>query len=309
MIERSMLFVPGSRPDMIAKAAASIADAVCIDLEDSVAQDDKPAARGNAIRAFQSLNWGRRLRMLRINGLDTPFAYRDMVDVIEATGRNIDLIMLPKVRCREDVCFVDLMLSQIEMHSGFGHRIGIEVLIESAAGFMNVREIASASTRIQTIVFGSGDYAASMRMPLGAIGEPDANDTLCSGNRWHAVMHSIVAAGRAHGLRCIDGPFAGFNNEAGFKLSCRVARALGFDGKQCIHPKQLSVANSVFSPEPDELAQAERIVTACAKSGVGTLDGRMIDAANFRMANWIVEQARMIREKDGNTDAARATIT
>ena len=294
---RSMLFVPASRPDRIAKAVASAADAVCIDLEDAVAVDDKPAARAHAIRAFLDLDFGPRLRILRINGLDTPFAYRDLIEVVEGAGQNIDLIMLPKAGAREDVCFVDRLLSQLEMHRGLERPIGIEVQIESAAGFLNIREIASASPRLEAIIFGPGDYAASLRMPQTSIGEPDGNDALYGAHRWHAVMHAIVAAGRANNLRCMDGPYAGFNDEAGFERSCRMARVLGFDGKQCIHPKQLAKANEVFSPSAEEVAYAERIVQACEGRGAATLDGKMIDAANFRMSRWVVEQARRIRER------------
>lgn len=286
------------RPERIAKAAASAADAVCVDLEDSVAVEDKAAARGLASSAFREIDFGHRLRILRMNGLDTPFAYRDLVEVVEAAGDRIDLIMLPKAGSREDVCFVDRLLSQIEAHRGFGKPIGMEAQIESAAGFLNIREIAAASSRLQTLIFGPGDYAASMRMPLAAIGERDAHDELYGAHRWHAVMHAIVAAARANSLRCMDGPYAGFHDETGFAQSCRVARALGFDGKQCIHPKQLALANEVFSPQAEEVAQAKRIVEACAGRGAGTLDGRMIDAANYRMARWVVEQAEQIRARE-----------
>ena len=294
-----MLYVPASRPAMIAKAAASIADAVCIDLEDAVAAGDKPAARGMAVTAFRDLDFGPRLRLLRVNGIETPFSYRDFVEVLEGAGDRIDRIILPKANCAADVGFADRLLSQIEMHCGFTRRIGIEVQIETAAGFLNIREIAAASGRLQAIVFGPGDYAASMRMPLDSIGEPDAHDLLYSGHRWHAVMHAIVAAGRANGLTCMDGPYAGFHDDAGFEKACRVARALGFDGKQCIHPKQLAIANAVFTPPEDEVAQAERIVAACQGQGARSLDGKMIDVANLRMAQWIVEQARSIRERRG----------
>lgn len=296
-IERSMLFVPGTKPERIAKAAASAADAVCIDLEDSVAVSDKAAARQSAADALRKLDFGERIRIVRVNSLDTPFAYRDFIEVVEAAGDRIDRIMLPKANSHADVGFAERMLAQVEMHCGFSRKIGLEVQIESAAGFLNVREIAAASPRIEAIVFGPGDYAASMRMPSESIGEPDRHDEIYAGHRWHAVMHAIVAAGRANGLVCIDGPYAGFKDEAGFEKSCRIARAMGFDGKQCIHPSQLVAANSIFGPAANEVAQAERIVAACEKQGVRVLDGRMIDAANLRMAKWIVEQAKLLRER------------
>src|ERR1041385_8874293 len=231
---RSMLFVPASRWPMIQKAAASAADAVCVDLEGSVTVDERAASRGNAIRAFTELDFGARRRTLRINGLDTPFAYRDVIEVVEAAGDRMDLIMLPKAGAAEDVAFVDKLLTQIEMHRGFSRRIGIEAQIETAAGFVWLREIARSSSRLEALMCGPGDYSASMHMPSSSIGEFDAHDELYPGHRWHAVMHSIVATARAHGLRCMDGPYAAFRDADGFERSCRIARSLGFDGKQCI---------------------------------------------------------------------------
>jgi citrate lyase subunit beta/citryl-CoA lyase len=292
-LERTTLFVPASRWDMIQKAAAGTADAVAIDLEDSVAADEKAAARANAIRAFRELDFGRRVRTLRINGLDTPFAYRDLVDVAEATGDRIDLVMLPKTGSVQDVGFVDTLLTQIEMFRGFGARLGIEAQIESAAGFLRVREIAECSSRLEALIFGPGAYAASMHMPSSSIGEADEYDALYPGHRWHAVMHAIVAAARANGLRCLDGPFAAYGDAAGFERSCRIARAMGFDGKQCIHPAQVSAANAAFTPSDEEAARAAAIVQAHERAvaegqGAATLNGRMIDAASIRMARVIL---------------------
>jgi citrate lyase beta subunit len=283
-VTRSMLFVPGARRTMIEKAAASSADAVCLDLEDSVAPDQKPAARAVIVAALRELDFGPRLRILRINGLDTTFAYRDLIDVVEAAGDRLDLVMLPKAGRPEDVAFVDILLSQM----GAAH-IGIEAQIETAAGFLYAREIARSSPCLRALIFGPGDYSASMHMPASSIGEFDANDELYPGHRWHAVMHTIVAAARANGLRAMDGPFAGYKDPAGFERSCRIARAMGFDGKQCIHPAQLVTANAIFSPTPEEIAHAERILAAydeamAAGRGAVSLDGRMIDAANIRMA-------------------------
>jgi citrate lyase beta subunit len=297
-IERTMLFVPATKPDKIAKAATSGADAVCIDLEDSVAPSDKAVARQAAIKALRDHNFGDRVRMLRVNGLDTQFAYRDFVEVVEGAGGRLDRIMLPKAGSAADVGFAERMLAQIEMNCGLAGKIGLEVQIETAAGFLNIREIASASPRIEAIVFGPGDYAASMRMPSASIGEPDENDRIYGAHRWHAVMHAVVAAGRANSLTCMDGPYAGFKDQAGFERSCRVARAMGFDGKQCIHPSQLATANSIFSPTPEEIAHAQRVVAACQDHGAGVLGGRMVDAANLRMAKWVVEQAKLIRVRE-----------
>jgi malyl-CoA/(S)-citramalyl-CoA lyase len=290
---RTMLFVPAARWPMIEKAASSAADAVCLDLEDSVPPDEKAAGRANCVRAFRELDFGRRVRMFRINGLDTSFAYRDLIDVVEPAGDRIDLVMLPKANGPRDVHFIDTLLTQMG-----AARIGIEAQIETASGFLYAREIAEASPRLEALIFGPGDYSASMQMPSASIGEADAHDGLYPGHRWHAVMHTIVAAARANGLRAMDGPYAAFRDAVGFDRSCRIARAMGFDGKQCIHPGQLAAANAIFSPTAEEIAHAERIVGAYEAAvaegrGAVSLDGRMIDAANIRMAQVILERKRL----------------
>jgi citrate lyase subunit beta/citryl-CoA lyase len=289
--------------DMMAKAARSAADAVCLDLEDAVAPDQKEASRANVIEALQQLDFRRRLRMIRINALDTPFAYRDVIEVVEAAGDRLDLIMLPKTRNANDVYFLDTLLSQIESRMSLPHKIGIEAQIESPGGFLSLREIAQSTTRLEALLFGSGDYAASMNMPLENIGEADAHDAAYPGHRWHAVMHAIVAGSRANGLRCMDGPYANFKDEAGFESACRVALAMGFDGKQCIHPAQLAVANRVFAPSPEEVSRARVVVAAYEEAmregrGAVSLDGKMIDAANVRMAQSILTRQQAIEEND-----------
>lgn len=288
---RSMLFVPGGRRNMIEKASASAADAVCLDLEDSVPNEEKPGARATCARALRELDFGARVRILRVNALDTPFTYRDLVDVVEPAGDRIDLIMLPKASGPHDVAFVETLLRQI----GASH-ISIEAQIETAAGFLYAREIA-ASPRLEALIFGPGDYAASMRMPSASIGEADSHDALYPGHRWHAVMQTIVAAARVHGHRAMDGPYAAFKDAAGFERSCRIARAMGFDGKQCIHPSQLETVNSIFGPTAEEIAQARRVVAAYRAAvaegrGAVSLDGRMIDAANIRMAQVILGESQ-----------------
>jgi citrate lyase beta subunit len=302
---RSMLFVPATRPDMIAKALNSAADAVCIDLEDSVAPADKPAARTNVSDTWRrppGLRSPSQQRIFRINALNTHFAYRDLIEVVEAAGAHIDLVMLPKADSPRDVQFVDALLTQIESAQGYVQPIGIQAQIETAAGLLNIREIAQSSSRLESLIFGPGDFAASMRMPIANIGEFDANDVLYPGHRWHAVMQMIVAAARANGLRCLDGPYAGYKDAAGFERSCRIARAMGFDGKQCIHPAQLGVVNAVFSPSLEEIEQARRVVDACERAaaegrGSASLDGKMIDAANIRMARVTLEQAASLNEE------------
>jgi len=299
-LERSMLYVPASRWNMIEKAAASEADAICIDLEDAVAVDDKPAARASVVRAFRELNFGRKIRAYRINGLDTPFAYRDLVEVVEEAGDNIDVILLPKAHIPQDVKFVCMLLTQIEHAKGFTRRIGLEAQIESAKGFLWAREIAEASPRLEALIFGPGDYSATMQMPVANIGELDENDQLYPGHRWHAVMHTVVAAARAYGLRAIDGPYAGYKDAAGLERMSRIARVMGFDGKQCIHPSQIPIVNGIFSPSAEEIAHAQAVVAAyddAAKSGRGAVgrDGKMIDFANIRMARALLNKFDRIR--------------
>jgi citrate lyase beta subunit len=293
-----MLFVPGSRFDRIAKAAASAADAVCIDLEDSLTADEKEPSRANVVRAFTEFDFGQRLRMFRVNAVDTPWAVQDLAEVVRGAGKNIDLVMLPKVGSADDVLFVERTLATLEQESGLDRRIGIEAQIENAAGFVWLREIASSSSRLEALIFGPGDYSASMRMPSSGIGELD-DESVYPGHRWHAVMHAIVAHARVNGLRCIDGPYAAFKDTAGFEKSCRIARSLGFDGKQCIHPSQLETANTVFAPTSDEIAHARRVTGACEQAardgrGAATLDGKMIDAASVRMAEMVLEREARI---------------
>jgi citrate lyase subunit beta/citryl-CoA lyase len=292
-----MLFVPATKWTMIQKAAASAADAVCVDLEDSVAASEKEASRANVVRAFQELDFGERVRMMRMNALDTPFAYRDLVDVVEAVGDRIDMVMVPKVGAPADVAFVATLLSQIEAHRGFmrPRPIAIAAQIENAAGFLYVREIAQATPRLTMLIFGAGDYAASMRMPASGIGTFDANDELYPGHRWHAVMHAIVASARANDLQCLDGPYSDYGDAPGLERACHIARAMGFDGKQCIHPSQLTTTNTIFSPSEGEAAHARRVVEAydaAVASGRGaiSLDGKMIDEASVRMARVVLSQ-------------------
>jgi len=275
------------------KAAASAADAVCMDLEDSVTPAGKASARRHVVDALHRIDFGPRLRIVRINGVETPFAYRDLVDVVEEAADRLDLIMIPKVGSPRDVAFVDVLLTQIESGRRSGTPVGLEAQIETAHGFVNAREIASASPRLEALVFGPGDYAASMGMPSTAIGERDASDEAYPGDRWHAVMHTVVAVARANGLRCMDGPYAGYQDPAGLTRACQTARALGFDGKQCIHPSQVPVVNAAFMPSDEALARASALVAAyeaavSAGAGVAVHEGRMIDAASLRMARSVI---------------------
>lgn len=297
-LERSVLLAPASSWKMLQKAAAAPADAVCIDLEDAVAVEEKEASRQNIIRAYTELDFGQKLRMYRINGLDTGFAYRDIVEVVEAAGDSIDLIVVPKVNCKEDIYFVATLLQQIESYKNLKAQVGIEAQIETAAGCVNIKEIASSSDRLEGLIYGPGDYAASVQMPMESIGEFDENDTIYPGHRWHYVMHAIVSAARAYQKRVIDGPFAGIKDGEGLKQACKIARAMGFDGKWCIHPSQIETANEIFVPSDNEIRWAQAVLSAyevALKEGRGavSVNGKMIDAASLRISNEIVARAKL----------------
>ncbi len=296
-LERSVLIAPASNPAMLAKAAAARADAVCIDCEDAVAPERKAEARAHAVQALTTLDFGAKLKAVRINGLDTPFAYRDLVEIVEGAGAQLDLIVVPKVGARDDVRFVATMLSQIEAAVGIDRPIGIEALIETAAGVLNIGEIAGASPRLEALIFGSGDFAASMQMPLDSIGGMDAHDAAYPGHRWHHAMHGIVTAARAHGLRAIDGPFADFKDADGLKRAAQIARVLGFDGKWCIHPSQPAAVDEAFAPSVQEIAHAQQVLAAYEQAkaegrGAVAVDGKMVDAANLRMCQHILARAK-----------------
>lgn len=297
-LERSVLLAPASNWGMIQKTAVSRADAVCIDLEDAVAPEEKEASRANVIRAYQELDFGSKLKMFRMNGLDTHFAYRDLVEIVEAAGDRIDLIVVPKVNRPEDIYVVEILLGQIESYKKYSHPIGIEALIETALGCVNIREIAACSARLEGFVYGPGDYAASVRMPMESIGELDENDRIYPGHRWHHVMHSIVSAAKAYNKRAIDGPFAGIKNAEGLVQACKIGRAMGFDGKWCIHPGQIDMVNQTFVPSEKDIEWAQTVLSeyeAALREGKGAISvkGKMIDVASLRMCRTIVERARL----------------
>jgi citrate lyase beta subunit len=297
-VERSELSVPASRPDMIGKALATGADVVFLDLEDSVAPDEKEEARANVIRAMRELDWGGRPAAYRINALDTPFFYRDLIEVAEGAGERLGLILIPKVDRPEDLYAVDVLLAGVERRLGLEvGKIRLEAQIETARGLANADAIARATSRLETLIFGPGDYAASVRMPLENIGMAGEWDELYPGHRFHYAMHRIVVAARAAGVKAVDGPYADYRDPDGLRRSCQIARSLGFDGKWCIHPAQIGVVNEVFSPTRRELEWARKVVAAyeeakAAGSGAVSVDGRMVDAANIRMAQNALDLAR-----------------
>ena len=300
-LQRSELAVPGSNPALFAKAAASDVDYVFLDLEDAVAPGDKEQARRNVIEGLRDIDWrglGKTISV-RINGIDTHYMYRDVVDVVEQAGEHLDTILIPKVGVPADVYMVDAMVTQIEEATGLTNAIGIEVLIETTLGMANVEAIATSSPRLEAMHFGVADYAASCRARTTNIGglNPDY-----PGDQWHEGLSRMLVACRAYGIRPIDGPFGDFNDPDGYMDGARRAAALGYEGKWAIHPSQIGLANEVFSPPAEEVDRAHRILAALADAaaegrGAAQLEGRMIDAASARMAENVVAQAAAIQDK------------
>jgi len=302
---RCQLFGPGSNPKLFAKMAASDADVINLDLEDSVAPDDKEAARSNVIAAIREVDWGRKTLSVRINGLDTPYWYRDVVELLEADTSRLDIIMIPKVGCAADIYAVDALVTAIETAKGREKPIGFEVIIESAAGIAHVEEIAAASPRMQAMSLGAADFAASMGMQSTGIGgTQEAYYMLHEGAKywsdpWHWAQTAIVAACRTHGVLPVDGPFGDFSDDEGYRAQARRSATLGMVGKWAIHPKQIAVANEVFTPSEAAVAEAEEILSAMEKAkaegaGATVYKGRLVDIASIKQAEVVVKQAKMI---------------
>jgi malyl-CoA/(S)-citramalyl-CoA lyase len=310
-LHRSELAVPGSNPSLFEKAAKSKADIVFLDLEDAVAPDEKEQARRNVIAALNDIDWGEKTLMLRINGLDTYYMYRDVVDVLEVCPR-LDMILIPKVGVASDVYALDMLVSQIEAAKRRTKRIGFEVLIETALGMANVEAIAQSSRRLEAMSFGVADYAASTRArttviggvnpEYGVLADPDAEGKrpYFWADQWHAAQTRMMVACRAYGLRPIDGPFGDFSDPEGYTAAARRAAVLGYEGKWAIHPSQIALANQVFTPSDTE-TRAQRILDAmnhAAKEGRGavSLDGKLIDIASIRMAEALLDKAKAIAD-------------
>jgi malyl-CoA/(S)-citramalyl-CoA lyase len=310
-LNRSELAVPGSRPQLFEKAASSAADVIFLDLEDAVAPDDKVQARKNVVEALNDIDWGTKTLSVRINGLDTHYMYRDVVDVIEQGGERLDLFMVPKVGTAADVYAVDMLVTQCEAAVGRKKRIGFEHIIETALGMQNVHEIAAASPRNESLHFGVADYAASTRARTTNIGGVNPDYSILTdagedgsrevhwGDMWHYAIARMVVAARANGLRPVDGPFGDFSDPDGYKAAGRRAAVLGCEGKWAIHPSQIALANEIYSPSDAEVDKAKRILKAmedAAKEGLGavSLDGRLIDIASIRQAENLVRKAEQI---------------
>ncbi|MGB6307751.1 MAG: CoA ester lyase [Steroidobacteraceae bacterium] len=309
-LHRSELAVPGTNPALFKKAAQSAADIIFLDCEDAVAPDDKEQARKNIIQGLNELDWGDKTLMVRINGLDTHYMYRDVVDIVEACPR-LDMILIPKVGVAQDVYAVDMLVTQIESAKKRDKRIGFEVLIETALGMANVESIAQSSRRLEAMSFGVADYAASTRARTTVIGGVNRDsgvltDKDAEGKRqyfwtdpWHAAQTRMLVACRAYGLRPIDGPFGDFGDPDGYLCAAQRAAVLGYEGKWAIHPSQIELANQVFTPSPAEVTKAQRIIEAMARAaqegrGAVSLDGRLIDIASIRMAQALIAKSEAI---------------
>ncbi len=311
---RSKLFVPGSRPALFEKAAASAADVVCLDLEDAVAPADKDAARDNIVAALNGVNWGNKTVTVRINGLDTNFCYRDAIALVEKGGERLDAIMIPKVGRAADVYAIDMLITQASDFAGRRKRIGLEVIIETTLGLTNIDEIAGASTRLESLHFGSADYAASQRMRTTNIGGGNSDYVMLTdgdarerhwNDLWHYPLFRMVQAARARGLMAIDGPFGDYGDADGFRAQAMRTAILGCEGKWAIHPSQVALANEIFTPPKKEVERAEAILAAMKDAqakglGAVALNGVLIDAASIRQADAIVKQMAMIRERTAN---------
>jgi malyl-CoA/(S)-citramalyl-CoA lyase len=315
-LHRSELAVPGSSPQFFEKAARSAADVVFLDLEDAVAPDQKVQARKNIVQALHEVDWGDKTLTVRINGLDTPYMYRDVIDVIEQGSERLDMIMIPKVGTAADVYGVDMLVTQCEQAMGWNKRLGFSLIIETALGMANVDAIAGASRRNEALHFGVADYAASTRARTTNIGGPNPDYAVLTdpgdegerethwGDMWHYALARMVVAARAHGLRPIDGPFGDFSDPDGYRAAARRAAALGCEGKWAIHPSQIALANEVMSPPEAEVAKARRILEAMAQAraegkGAVSLDGRLIDIASIRQAEALVAKAEQIAARRG----------
>jgi malyl-CoA/(S)-citramalyl-CoA lyase len=309
---RSKLFVPGSRPALFEKAAASAADVVCLDLEDAVAPSDKDAARDNIVVALNEVNWGNKTVTVRVNGLDTNFCYRDVLALVEKGGERLDAIMIPKVGCAADVYAIDMLITQASDFVGRKKRIGLEVIIETALGLTNIDEIAGASKRLESLHFGSADYAASQRMRTTNIGGGNADYVMLTdgpdarvrhwNDLWHYPLFRMAQAARAHGLMAIDGPFGDYGDPDGFRVQAMRTAILGCEGKWAIHPSQVALANEIYTPPRKEIERAEAILAAMKDAqakgmGAVALSGVLIDAASIRQAQTIVQQMAMIQER------------
>lgn len=297
---RSNLSVPGHLTKMHGKASDSNADVVMLDLEDSVPIEEKLNARTQVIESLLSLNWARKTVTVRINALDTPFAYRDLLEVAEQAGHIVNAIVLPKVNQPGDVFFADRLLNGIEMNTKMTASIGLEASIETAEGLLNAAEIVKASPRVKSLVFGIADYSASIGARLVSIsGHGEKEEELYPGHRWHFAISNMVMHAKAFGALAIDAPYGNFKDTEGLRRSAVMACALGCDGKWAIHPSQIDVINEVFTPSAEDIVLAAKVIEANALAqsegkGAIAVEGRMVDQATVRLATKVWEQAKYL---------------
>ncbi len=292
---RSCLSVPGSSPKMLAKAPSLPADEVFFDLEDSVAPGAKEEARANIVQALKEGDFTGKTVVVRINGVPTKWCYRDVIEIVENAGSFLDCLMVPKVEYATDVTFVDDLLRQVEDTVGLDRRIGLELQIETATGLTNIDDIAEASDRAETLIFGPADMSASLGLPTVTAGLPMPG---YPGDHWHYVLSRILVAARNAGLQAIDGPYLVIKDLDGFREMALRARALGYDGKWALHPGQIDVLNEVFAPTQDEFDKAEAILEAYAHAtdvqlmGAVMFGSEMIDEASRKMAEQLAIRGR-----------------
>ncbi len=295
-LRRSELSTPASNERMMQKAAASETDLVLLDLEDSVAPEEKAAARTKAIQALTTLDWGKKTRAVRINDLESEYAYQDIITVVEEAGERLDILIVPKVKSGKDVWWVDLLLTQIEKRLKRPKRIGLEVLIEEVEAMLHVEEIARASSRLEALIFGPADYSASQGMNSKVI-EGSLADY--PGDPWHYARNKIAIAARAAGIDAIDGAYPDFSNAEGYRRECTHSHTLGFVGKWAIHPSQIAIANQIYAPSQEEVARARKLDAAYQEAldrGVGAIaiDGKMIDVAIIRSLRTTLQKADLL---------------
>jgi citrate lyase subunit beta / citryl-CoA lyase len=294
-LRRSELSTPASSPKMIEKAMTSAADMVFLDLEDAVAPAQKESARKNAVSALRELDWGKKLRAVRVNGADTHWAYDDVVQVVEGAGEFLDIIIIPKPKAPRDVWFFDTLLTQIETKMGLKKKIGIEALIEESAALSRVEEIAACSPRLEALILGFGDLSASQGMRFGVATDP-ANRY--PGDIWHHARGRMITACRANGIDAIDGPFGNFRDPEGYRRDATWAATLGAVGKWAIHPSQIEIANDVFAPTQHEIDNARKMSEAyeqATRDGAGAAGagGMLVDAVAVRIFEGVLERARL----------------
>ncbi|HCY85580.1 MAG TPA: CoA ester lyase [Desulfobacteraceae bacterium] len=294
---RSVLSVPGNRAEMHEKARCSAADMVMLDLEDSVPPEEKKQARQTVVRTISDLAWKDKALAVRINALDTPFGYKDAVEVAEAVGDKLDLLVLPKTNTPGDIHFLDRLLSGIELACGHKFVLNIEAAIETAAGLNQVSAIAAASQRLASLSFGVADYTASVGAGLASVSGHGENDAhVYPGHRWHFPLSRMIMAAKANGCFAVDAPFGNFKDSEGLKASATMAKALGCDGKWAIHPAQIDTINQVFSPTPEEIERALKILKTAKEAGhtrgAVAIDGKMVDQATIRLARRVRDHAR-----------------